>query len=99
MAASALSNGGGLQTVHLRDIPKQLRIDVATELAIRWKLRGMDFALFLLAAEKPKEDPAIDVNADLAALVLAGNRPKGSLPAELAIPPARRLKLDPWEPS
>jgi hypothetical protein len=87
MTASALSNGGGRVTVLLHQIPKNLRLTVAHELASKWRLKGMDYALFLLAAETPKEDPHLRVPADKAALVFAGKRPLGSLPDELRIPP------------
>lgn len=87
MAASALTIGGGRVTVLLHEIPKDLRLTVAHELATRWRLKGMDYALFLLAAEIPREDPHLDVTEEKARIVLAGERPKGPMPPELAIPP------------
>lgn len=87
MNASALTSGGGRVTVLLHEIPKDLRLSVAHELASRWRLKGMDYALFLLAAETPREDPELRVTAEKARMVLAGERPKGPTPVELAIPP------------
>jgi len=87
MTTSALTNGGGRVTVLLHEVPKELRLRVAHELATRWKLKGLDYALFLLSAESPVEDPALRVPAEKAALVQEGKRPLGGLPEELAIPP------------
>ena len=87
MTTSALSNGGGLVTVLLHEVPKALRLKVAHELATRWKMRGLDYALFLLAAESPVQDPELRVPAEKAMLVAEGKRPLGGLPEELAIPP------------
>ena len=87
MAASALTNGGGRVTVLLHEIPKELRLTVAHELATRWRLRGFDYALFLLAAESPRDDPSLTVDVEKYETVMAGKRPLGNLPDDLKIPP------------
>jgi hypothetical protein len=87
MATPDRQNGGAIALVRLTDIPRELRLSVAHELATRWRLRGIDYALFLLSAESPVENPLLWVPAEKAALALAGKRPGGSLPDELKIPP------------
>lgn len=84
----ALQNGGAIAEVRLTQIPKELRLTVAHELAAKWRLKGMDYALFMLAADTPVENPLLMVSTEKAEMVLAGVRPKGSLPEELKIPPA-----------
>jgi hypothetical protein len=85
--ATPSANGRAIVEISLTQIPKELRLTVAHELAARWRLRGMDYALFLLAAETPVENPHIRVSAEKIELVLNGLRPKGALPDELKIPP------------
>lgn len=91
MTASALTNGGGRVVVFLHQIPEDLRYSVAEDLADRWKLKGMDLAMFLLAARSGRtssgDEVCLEVPSEKAQLVLAGRRPKGLLPEELKIPP------------
>lgn len=87
MPTSALTNGGGRRIVYLHQIPLDLRIAVAHDLATRWKLRGMDYAVFMLAAEKPEQDPALLVDVEKVELVMAGKRPRGDTPPECVLPP------------
>lgn len=87
MIMATPQNGGAVTTISLHQVPKELRLAVAHELATKWRLRGMNYALFLLAAETPVEDPHLRVSTEKAELVLSGRRPKGNLPDELKIPP------------
>lgn len=78
-------NGGRRVQVRLSDVPLDLREQVATELARRWRLTGTDYALFLLCAFRPQEDPSIMVPAEKAERALTGRRPLGTMPEDLAV--------------
>jgi hypothetical protein len=86
---SAPRSGGGQVVVHLHEIPKSLRLTVAHELARYWKLTGLDYALFLVAAAQPELDPELKVPRDKAKQVLRGSRPGGTLPDDLKIRPIK----------
>jgi len=86
MATEARTKAG-LVPVRLSQVPLELRLSMAHDLAARWRLRGMDYAVFLLAAQRPVDDPELWVTWDARESVLAGVRPKGETPKELYLPP------------
>lgn len=76
-------------TVRLSEIHPDLRRAVAHELASYWKLKGIPYVQWIMRAERPagEFDVAISVPVEKAALVAAGQRPRGNLDNELKMRP------------
>ncbi len=76
--------------VTLESVPVEIRLEVASELAKSWRLRGIDYALWMLRAQSPESHPPLKVDAAKLELVMSGRRPPGPVP--------RELLASPWNP-
>lgn len=71
---------GRMEEVDLRDVPLDLRVDVAHKLAHQLGLTGYDYLEMQLAAQRPKPT-TLEVDAAKAEIVLRrGKLPPGSTP-------------------
>lgn len=75
--------------VRLSDVDRDLRIAVAHELASHWRLRGLEYARWMLRVVNPSgdRDAWIEVPVEKARIVAAGKRPPGTLSKDMKVRP------------
>lgn len=59
-------------TVHLSEVPERIRLSVANHLIRVGGLGGTAAIELKMAAIMPRQDPALDVPSDYAAMILSG---------------------------